>query len=618
MAWASEKVFSGNSSFKLVLTINPDGQSVSGNWTDVDFSLQIVKTSYSPSWSNNTSHYSVSVGQSVGNSQNWQGNFTYDFRNSDQKWLKTGTKRVYHNANGQSSVYAGANCTASNLGTAAVSDINQTLPTIARKSVPTVSPTSVDAGSSVTISTHRADASFTHTITYKFGSATGTIATKTTNADPTWTPPLSLLSEIPNSTSGTCTITVTTYDGNTSLGSNNVNLTIKAPSSVVPTFTSVTAVEGVSAVTAAGLANPVQGVSKLNVGINGAAGAYGSTITNYVITAGDSTVNAASGQTETIQNSGTLTVTGKITDSRGRTATKSINLTILAYTPPTLNAVTFQRALATGVPDSQGTYIRANINASVSSLKNGATEKNKLSYKIYTRDRAVGGAFALKKTANPAGLTFNSYDIVSPYDVEKSWDVLLEVSDLFATSSQQGTVATAAIFMHWGGKGQGVGVGKYWERGSVDAKGQIYQNDGKKVVDETSGDARYYTQGSANNTFLSKADAASYNVLWTGAMYMAADQSITLAQPVSAQRLGIVLIWGAYSGGAVQNWDYTQTFVPKYMVSAFPGVGTDCLMASGGTLVRKYIYINDASISGNANNDVSPQNLRVLRAVIGI
>lgn len=86
-----------------------------------------------------------------------------------------------------------------------------TLDSIARAS--SVSATSVDMGAASTISISRASSSFTHTLTYSFGTATGTIATKTTATKVSWTPSLSLASQIPSATSGVCTITCTTYNG---------------------------------------------------------------------------------------------------------------------------------------------------------------------------------------------------------------------------------------------------------------------------------------------------------------------------------------------------------------------------------------------------------------------
>ena len=140
-------------------------------------------------------------------------------------------------------------------------------------------------GSASTISISRASSSFTHTLTYAFGNATGTIVSKTTSTSVSWTPPLTLAQQIPSSTSGKITITCTTYSGNTSVGSKSITVTLKVPDSVKPTMTSLTAtrVDG-NVPSAWGIY--VQGKSKATLKINGAAGTQGSTISSYSISGG--------------------------------------------------------------------------------------------------------------------------------------------------------------------------------------------------------------------------------------------------------------------------------------------------------------------------------------------
>ena len=64
-----------------------------------------------------------------------------------------------------------------------------TLPTIPRATTPAIGPVTI--GGKATISLPRASASFTHTLTYTFGSASGTIATKV-GSSYTWTSSQSL------------------------------------------------------------------------------------------------------------------------------------------------------------------------------------------------------------------------------------------------------------------------------------------------------------------------------------------------------------------------------------------------------------------------------------------
>ena len=100
--------------------------------------------------------------------------------------------------------------------------------------------TSVAAGSTARLNITAYNSSYTHKVTWKFGShsATQNIAAGTTYAS--YTIPLSWLAAIPNATSGAATATLETIDTTgASLGSYSYGFTITAPASVVPTISSV-------------------------------------------------------------------------------------------------------------------------------------------------------------------------------------------------------------------------------------------------------------------------------------------------------------------------------------------------------------------------------------------
>ena len=134
---------------------------------------------------------------------------------------------IYHNSDGTKSINVSASfsSTSSNLSGGSVSGAVQ-LPTIPRAS--SISATSVDIGSNTTITINRASSSFTHTITYSFGSLSGTIATKTSNTSISWQVPTSFYAQIPNAKSGTCTLTCITYSGDTQIGTSSTTFTITA------------------------------------------------------------------------------------------------------------------------------------------------------------------------------------------------------------------------------------------------------------------------------------------------------------------------------------------------------------------------------------------------------
>ena len=78
---------------------------------------------------------------------------------------------------------------------------------------------SFNIGTNTTITITRDKSSYTHTITWVFGSASGTIATKTAQTSIVWAPnAATLYAQIPNSVSGYGEVTCKTYDGNTLIG----------------------------------------------------------------------------------------------------------------------------------------------------------------------------------------------------------------------------------------------------------------------------------------------------------------------------------------------------------------------------------------------------------------
>jgi len=131
--------------------------------------------------------------------------FDFDFRNMStgvRYLITTASRTISHNSDGSVgnvpvSVYYKSDT--SGLGTVSGST-SIAISTIPRASTPTLSATTTAIGSAVTINTNRASSSFTHAITYSFGSASGTIATGV-GTSYSWTLPASLANQIPNTTS---------------------------------------------------------------------------------------------------------------------------------------------------------------------------------------------------------------------------------------------------------------------------------------------------------------------------------------------------------------------------------------------------------------------------------
>ena len=229
---------------------------------------------------------------------------------------------------------------------------------------------SVAAGSAAKLNITAYNSAYSHRVTWRFGTYSNvqTIAAGGTSAS--YTIPLNWLKAIPNAASGTASATLETLDtsGNT-LGTSSYNFTVTVPAGVTPNLESVTVAPVNSNSALAGWNAYAYGKSQAKITINGASGAYGSTIKSYSITTDPSvgSANASNLTTGTLYKTGTVTITAKVTDSRGRTATRSATFSVSAYAAPVISGVTLYRCKSDGTrDDAAGTcaYVKANSSCS--------------------------------------------------------------------------------------------------------------------------------------------------------------------------------------------------------------------------------------------------------------
>ena len=118
-------------------------------------------------------------------------------------------------------------------------------------------------------------------------------------------------------------------------------------------------------------------------------------------------------------------------------------------------------------------------------------------------------------------------------------------------------------------------------------------------------------------------------LLWSGELPMRENETIPLAEPVSKQRSGIVLVFSRYENGAAQNHHFASHFVPKMLVALHSGCGSTFHMSpvEGDYHAAKYLYIFDQEIAGHDYNDNTistnlgityTNNCVVLRYVLGV
>ena len=444
--------------YRIQIAWSVDSQSVANNTSSVTAKVQLVSTGSSYTINSSASK----SGSLTINGTKYTFNFTASLSGNQTKTLFTKTVTVAHGSDGTKtcafSATCGINVTLSGTyyGNVTASG-NGTFDAIARaSSISSVtSSVSVNGTNSVTVDISRKSSSFTHTVVFSFGSYSKT--TTGVGTSTSYAIPQSWLNAIPNATSGTAKVTVTTYSGSTKIGSAvSKNFTLTVPSTVVPSVSSVSLAEAVSGL-AAQFGGYVQNKSKIAVSVAG-SGVLSSTIKSYKVTIQGTNYSKASFTSNVLSKSGTSTVTIAVTDSRGRTASTTRSITVLAYSAPKITSFQGFRSLANGTENYEGTYLNAAVNFSVSSVGS----KNTASYSLEYR---------AKDAANWTVLTSGSVyalnqSIVSAsgfMSVDNSYDIRLVVKDYFATVQSTTEIPTAFTLLDFNASGKGIAFGKVSE-----------------------------------------------------------------------------------------------------------------------------------------------------------
>jgi hypothetical protein len=444
--------------YRIQIAWTVDSQSEANNTSTVTAKVQLVSTGSSYTINSSASK----SGSLTINGTKYTFSFTASLSGNQVKTLYTKTVTVSHGSDGTKtcafSATCGINVTLSGTyyGNVTASG-NGTFNTIARaSSISSVtSSVSVTGSNSVTVNIDRKSSSFTHTVVFSFGSYSKT--TTGVGTSTSYAIPQSWLNAIPNATSGTAKVTVTTYSGSTKIGSAvSKNFTVTVPSTVVPTISGVAVADTETAIYNY-FGNMVQGKSKPKFTIT-AAGSLGSTITAYKTVFEGKTYTGATPTTSVITGSGSRSATITVTDSRGRTATATKTWTVVAYSVPKI--VNFQgfRSLANGTESYEGAYLTAAVNYSVSPVSN----KNTASYTVEYKPKS-GSTWTLLTSGSDYALNKNIVSASGFMSVDSSYEIRLSVKDYFATVRSTFEVPTAFTLIDINASGKALAFGKVSE-----------------------------------------------------------------------------------------------------------------------------------------------------------
>ena len=311
--------------------------------------------------------------------------------NGQTVWVASGTATVGHNADGSKTVAVSASFNNADRGTylptTGSCSGSLKLTTIPRATVPSVDKPSLDCGSVIKFTGTSASSNFSHKLYSSWNGEEKLIATLdkgSTAVSYSYTIPTSWEKNMPNTTSAIATFILETLNGNTVIGRKSINATVQVRSGIVPTVGNPTIEDTNSISKAMGLYVQSQSCIKFTIPTSGN---QGSTITSVSTKFNGQTYSGSTFTTQAIQDSGTLTYTITVTDSRGRTATKSGSVSVVAYNPPSLTNVSAKRANSGyAVDESSGTYALLHFKVGFTSLSN----KNVTSF--YIQYRASGAS----------------------------------------------------------------------------------------------------------------------------------------------------------------------------------------------------------------------------------
>lgn len=469
----------GNYSTTLYMTYQVTGQSVAGNYSDLTIRAYIKYSGGTKTSSAQSSGYFILNGTTVAS------NATYSISSGGEHLFGSVSKRVYHNSDGTfpatSISYSCKNYhfgTTSGTGTIPAKSAS----TIARASSISVNDsTGYYCGSTAYFTISRADSSFTHILYYQLsGGSWVSFQSGATTSGSLSIPTSWESSYMPNSTYMDFTIYCETYSGSTYVGTSSCSCRAVVRTSSVYSISSVSASEAASEMTALNWGVYVTGHSKIKFTVSYSNNSNGASIKsiywdfNYQSSSGTSNTWT----TGTLQYGSTSgqahTLTVKITDSRGRTATKTFSYTVYSVSAPSITSFQIGRCTSAGVLDNDGTAVKIDSTYTAASTCNGKNSTaRKAMYKLST-----DSTWTTLGAVTSDSVTFTSV----AFDIEKSYDVKVVAYDTFSESEGLTRLSTASNFIQLRSDEKGLALGKYSEQEGLEVNWPAWFNKDKEFT----------------------------------------------------------------------------------------------------------------------------------------
>lgn len=244
-----------------------------------------------------------------------------------------------------------------------------------------------------------------------------------------------LLTAMASLKSFTGTFCVTTYSGNTQIGSVSTKTATVTTTSAnsAPTLSGFTFADSYATTTAITGNDQlfIQGYSKLTVTPGTATPKNEASIANYTATCNGVSVSNTTGAAltvGTVAKSGTVAVVLTVTDSRGWTASVTKNITVIAYANPKVNSLTLRRA------NDIEAEMQLTFNGTISAITVDSVQQNSLLYVRYrykaTSATSYGSYVSILSAVTRSGTSFSYSNLeLCSLASDQSWDVHIQIRD---------------------------------------------------------------------------------------------------------------------------------------------------------------------------------------------
>lgn len=452
ISWSSTPI-SGSNSSRVTVSANLYRRYKLYSSARKDYTLTINGTRF-------TGH------RSGWNGVGWTGNFI------------SGTVNVPHNADGNKSISIslwfefGITYNGIYYGNQSASYTIK-LDRLASKSSFTLSPSSsIEIGQTLTVNLKRSGTNVRHSIVGDIGGNTFSILDKSSDngSATSYTKQLTPATFLPymDAAQKTLKVTLTTYNGSSSLGTSSLTIPVKIRSTDKPSISTsdvTVSVVPISPNTIDEVYIQNKSQAKITITPTLVSGDAGKIKTIRVTLNGTTTTYAATDSdtqeiiTEPLGVSGQNTVTVEVIDARGMVSdpiTKTFN--VLAYSIPQISNFTASRCDQDGTLNKSGQYIKVTATALQS-----CPDHNSATIVIEKKDRLGTEYTTLETISSATGASTAIEKVYGPYSVDTSYDIRMTITDAFgATGSAIAEVGTEELLLDF--SPTSVAIGKVCER----------------------------------------------------------------------------------------------------------------------------------------------------------